>query len=54
MTHRLHHDRACLDEEGVVDDCRCGLTDPEPFYDTYDPDDHEPMGGDSYWAQEDR
>lgn len=46
------HDRGCLDEEGVLDHCICGHDDPAPTYDTYNPDDHEPMAGDPYWSQE--
>lgn len=45
------HDQACHDDEGVLDGCVCGLDDHTPT-DTYDPDDHEPMGGDPYWAEE--
>lgn len=45
------HDTRCLDEDGVLDLCVCGLTDPHPIYDTYDPDDREPMAGDPYWQE---
>lgn len=45
------HDARCVDEDGTVDDCICGL-DPFGAPDTYHPDDREPMGGDPYWAQE--
>jgi len=51
---RPAHSPWCLDEEGVLDHCVCGLDMHADMFDpdAYNPDDREPMGGDPWWRED--
>lgn len=52
MTPDPRHRPLCTDDDGHLE-CVCGQPEPAPA-DAYDHDDHDPMGGDPYWADLER